>query len=1121
MAVTAREVIMVFRGQNYLSSSLRRIGRDVGGLSRTAQLSQQRAQLQIVGDRLRTTRSIAEAERRSIQTGSRAIAMKQAQARLSASEFESAQKLDRLYTQQNRNLIQRLSLQTKSEQISTALAGGPVRGVARGLTQPQLVRADQALRLARETNLAELQRLQAATLRQIALVDGESLEAQKLAARLAELAQREAILTQEINNTSRSLDLNTAKLEENAIAMRKVPWERFRTGAQLVGHAGRALQMFGLIGTAVFAGLAKYAADFNTQVTLAATQAIEPSNNSVQQIQRISAALSKGIVDILKSGTAVGSSQDFTKSAYDILSGITQLSDKSAVKMKQTLDLLKEFNLVTKANFGLVSFNQVTQAGITLMNTFGTTFQQLPHEFDVMQKAVNRGRLTLGQFTDGLNQTAAPAKAAGFTFDQMAGTLSFLSTKFPSYNRAAVGYARLVEILANPKFIAGLRAAGVSITDVTGKHLLPFDQIIQKLVKHFPQLQKGGLFVQNFFKQFSGQTGFIGARRAFTVAVQDLAGLEKFTRQIPQARGLVNASATALSQTGAVKWAELVTQLKAVAITIGQDVIPVFVTLLKPVQAAAHWFNNLSGHTQSLIAKIVAISAVVALLGGTLLAVVGGLAGFAATIGLAFGAFAPETVAAAAGIEEVSAGLTGATTNAALFSGEMTTMISIMSLLIDRADDLVKKLGGLRHIFSILARSLPGVGLLTLIPALSKADITRDVGKVENAMLKYTGIHAVTGLFGHPGGLGEYRDVGQTTGPNRLIRQSIRDSERLNQVAGNVQFKTDAQIKRRQTTIEYNRKLVASIPETIANIERLRSKMLGNPNDIKAAKAYEAAMIALQKRFKDHPALLAAINDVLGNYDQSIKNATKSTVTFEDALKGIESMYNSFKQTETGLFGSLFNGPFINSPTTQNRLQFGGRLTGRDLLKDLHSQVSNFQNFHNRLDNLRKRGAPQELINQLMAAGDDPESMRRLTALQSLKPQQLQEYFRTFQQGQRLIKQATMNDLKQQLKIYRQHGRNIALAIIAGLRDENVGLEKALTKMIKNMFPGLPTAATTGKTTTPPKKEDKKPVTHVKHEKNEYHFHGDVKDKHGVKTAIRHANHAKRSKYYDRGPGPR
>jgi TP901 family phage tail tape measure protein len=1183
MAVTAREVIMVFRGQNYLSGAIRRVGSDMASLSRTQQLTTQRSQLQINAQRIRSARSLAQAELASVQSGGRRLVLQKAIAAQQITQLSLVQERARLEDSINARQTSTLRAQAQASRLSRLVqAGRP----ARGFNMAETV----ALSKAATQSVEDLNFAQATAMDQREVIASrmaqQSIAIQKLSADEAQLATREAQLTQIINTRTEALTLAQAKLDQNALAMKLLPIDRIKGYAQNIEHLGRVVQMFGLIAAASFGYAADQAAKFQTSAVLAATQAITPSRNSVAQIQRTGGLIAQQTLGILSSGRAVASSDELNKGAYDILSGVTSLKGDSLNKAKQAIALLKEFNQVTKANFGLVDFNQVTQAGITILNTFGTSFKNLPHEFDVMQNAVNRGRLTLGQFVQGLNQTAQPAKAAGFTFDQMAATVSFLSTKFPNANRAFVGYARLVEILSNPKLIAGLKGVGVSITDVTGKHLIPFDQIIAKLVKKFPELEKGGLAVTNFFKKFSGQTGFIGARRAFTAAIQDPTGLAKFAQDIPaNANGLVNASAQALSQTGAVKWKELTTQFKALVIVLGQGAIPAFQAIAKPIEYLIKKFNELSPRTKQLIGYIGAFVAIGALLGGTLLAIVGGLVsvgasmygaiqiwkfGRAALIGLS--AEAGEITAGAAlglgipvaifllikyhtQVMAVVHALGGMKVVLGLIAGfvaalRFAPMLFAMAGIATEANTAAGEVGGLRLALlslggpEVLAALAAVAAALIIIYALrNKTQHVRPKGFVTSsdgqALVKRNGQYftstrtdvrdRVPNLI-TPISVADASDKFKVnlTAPS-AIAQAIKDSPRYQHAMRANQEAVDKfsnSLAKQAVIAKIDRvngitgvTAQRDVQQWITLVEKAHAAMLGSPNDLEKAKKYEAIQIALNTRFKNQPVLLAAINDILSNYDNNLKSVTDSTkqlgVTTQDVLSGLQSMYNDFRQTEAGLFGTLFQGPLMTSPAQQDRLQFGGRASGKDLLNDLKSQVRQFDTFHRLLDSLRSKGASNELIKQLTAGGATVESIRNIKALNSLDPKTLGQYFSEFNRGQKVINDATMRDLNNQLKIYRQHGRNIALAIIAGLRDENVAVTNTLTKMIKGMFPGLPTGATGagGKPThhripVPGVTPVKVTVTTGK---------TSISDK----NKQRHKDLADRNRYSGRGPGPR
>src|SRR6266496_2603976 len=151
MALTAREVIMVFRGQNYLSGAIRRVGRDVGALNRRQQLGVQQAQLQIVGQRLSQSKALADAELASVKTGSRRLALDRARVQLTANEFNSHTKLRMIQESQLLNQSNMLKGEIRLDQLTRAAARGkPVgRGLQR-MTAAEVQKAADAQRIAQD-----------------------------------------------------------------------------------------------------------------------------------------------------------------------------------------------------------------------------------------------------------------------------------------------------------------------------------------------------------------------------------------------------------------------------------------------------------------------------------------------------------------------------------------------------------------------------------------------------------------------------------------------------------------------------------------------------------------------------------------------------------------------------------------------------------------------------------------------------------------------------------------------------------------------------------------------------------------------------------------------------------
>lgn len=420
--------------------------------------------------------------------------------------------------------------------------------------------------------------------------------------------------------------------------------ERLKGIATYIRHIGAVLTTVGAVGVFAFAFLAKGAADFSTQATLAATQSTVLGENTVKQVQKNSAFIQREIQKLLASGKVIAKAPEQTAATYQIFSGLT-LDPDQETSLKQGIMLLKQFNRVATANVGLVTLEEATKAGIILINDFNLSLDQVPENLNTMQAAVRFGRMTMSEFIATLNQAAPAAKAAGYSFADMASAMAFLSRKFPSLRMGAAGYARLTEILARDDVVQGLKKQGVAATDLQGK-LLPLDVIVGNVVKRYPELVKGGTALQNFFKDISGQTGTIQARRAFTFIAQDLPGYQKILRDVKRDHDELQKSFKAAQRTPSVRWAEFTNQLKALAIEIGTGVIPAIAALADQGRGAADWFNKLSPHTKRMIGYFGIMASAAVLLSGILFTLVGGAMALGLAITSLAGLFGGAGVAA-------------------------------------------------------------------------------------------------------------------------------------------------------------------------------------------------------------------------------------------------------------------------------------------------------------------------------------------------------------------------------------------------------------------------------------------------------------------------------------------
>jgi hypothetical protein len=262
-------------------------------------------------------------------------------------------------------------------------------------------------------------------------------------------------------------------------------------------------------------------------------------------------------------------------------------------------------------------------------------------------------------------------------------------------------------------------------------------------------------------------------------------------------------------------------------------------------------------------------------------------------------------------------------------------------------------------------------------------------------------------------------------------------------------------------TIE-NWKAVAKAQEaytaaTSQNQQTMNDNILQSEKDIHD----KAVQLAKDK----HDKQVALAKKTREKEKQELQQAQQDLKSVTDNMMNI---YTNAQQQYQSQLGTLFQGPWMTGSIMGRRQQFGFSARPQDLLRDMRMQVTQLRHFHNTVENMRRRGAPRALIEQVQAMG--PEAQKQLDTIMK-DPKIYKEWVKAFGQGQRLVDAYAKQDLRAQVKRWEKHGKNIALAIAKGIRSENTTLENSIRGMVRRMFPGLAERAT-------PKKKEKGGDTH-------------------------------------------
>jgi len=113
---------------------------------------------------------------------------------------------------------------------------------------------------------------------------------------------------------------------------------------------------------------------------------------------------------------------------------------------------------------------------------------------------------------------------------------------------------------------------------------------------------------------------------------------------------------------------------------------------------------------------------------------------------------------------------------------------------------------------------------------------------------------------------------------------------------------------------------------------------------------------------------------------QRTEDGKKAQKALEDSAKQQQQLLDQAKQTAFGVLGPLGGGPVLTGPAAQFVQQYGGHLSGKAYLQDITQQNKAARGELTNLNTLRRRGAPQDLIANILSQGTAGQGMAQALA---------------------------------------------------------------------------------------------------------------------------------------------
>lgn len=583
MAFRGYELNLILRVQDRATTRLRRLSQDIGGLSRAADLQRQSARIAQTRSRnmMQLTKSQAALEARTAALGEKNLSNQAQLLRARATEISLQQRLNGLSAR-----------------------------------NPALRQATMMRLQAVQKDILRLQTLQVT-------------EQQTLNAQIAESVALERTLAREAEIVA-------------AAQARAQRLENFQRRARLATHAGSVAMMAGGIGVVASAGFANQFAQFNRLSTAAATQ-LRGVNAPLSDIGRITGVVQTALLNMTREFPATA--EEMSQSLYDIASGMDFVDkrgrplESTIGRFNQSVKLLRLANQAAVA--GNVDLGTSTEALITVLNNFDPALRNPQKRLEQLFAIVRFGKGTFAQFAPQFGRMAAAANAAGQSLDEAGAAVAFLSQRM-SQSQAVTAYTRLMQIMNRREFRAGFESI-FKIPATLGKganeRLRQLSDIIGIIATRAPGLRKGGTTLATLIQTITargqdvltgkpGHTGLVStenARIGITNLVKFADNYSNTLSNIKNDNNEFSASLQSMMEQPGVQWQIAINQFKALAVVIGQDVIPHVLRFVDFIGELGHRYEELSPRTRRLIGMFTSWGSAILFVAGAFVTIVGGI----------------------------------------------------------------------------------------------------------------------------------------------------------------------------------------------------------------------------------------------------------------------------------------------------------------------------------------------------------------------------------------------------------------------------------------------------------------------------------------------------------------
>lgn len=356
-----------------------------------------------------------------------------------------------------------------------------------------------------------------------------------------------------------------------------------------------------ILGAGIAAG--KLALDFNTAMTH--VQAL--TGASRKQTQEWSDA-------ILKLGPKIGQTpQQLANALYFVAS--------SGAKVNQVLPITVASAKAAAAGMG--DAQTVAQLLTSAMNAYGPSVLSATQATDALTEAVKLGKAEPGQLAQEMGKVIPMAQNLGVSFQEAAGLMAELTNTGLDAAESATAIRQAMASLVKPSADAqkALKSIGLTAGELQqeiGKRGL--DATLLDLVKRFHGNREA---IARVFPNIRALTGVLA------LTGKNAGNVQEALKKMGESSGAAAQAFAIARRSPGFQLRQDLAELEAVAIKLGNILIPIFTRVAARVASLAQAFSTLSPAAQNMIligAGILAVLGPLTTVTGTLIGVVRGLA---------------------------------------------------------------------------------------------------------------------------------------------------------------------------------------------------------------------------------------------------------------------------------------------------------------------------------------------------------------------------------------------------------------------------------------------------------------------------------------------------------------